>query len=263
MRLTYPSARDGVAAGTVSTTSEDLDLTNNKDSAPFRIGSVDVSVDVRLVSEAPPLNGSRAWVGGSRTLQVDVRNAGPEPASAVTVALTYPTDLVTPGSLDPCRNGLAPCALGTLAANELRSFDVPLTMKKDGAAVIAAKVATPDFDSRPANNADSVSLKVIQPTVRLLPAVARPGMVTMAFGEKMPPGSRVTMAWDPGITVNTGPFKVAADGTMRAHLLIVRHDLLGSRLILANSTKALFSEVEGPMLVANRLAMAPGFLGRG
>ena len=181
----------------------------------------------------------------------------------MTVALDYPTDLVTPVSLEPCRNGLLPCALGTIAPHGLRTFDVPMTMKKAGTAVIAAKVTTSSADSRPANDADSVSLKVIQPTVRLLPAVARPGRVTMAYGEKMPPGTRVRLQWDPGITISTGPFKVGADGTMRAPLPLVRHDLLGNREIVATSTTGAFGEVRGPMLVVERLATAPDFLARG
>jgi hypothetical protein len=85
----------------------------------------------------------------------------------------------------------------------------------------------------------------------------------MAYGEKMPPGTRVRLQWDPGITISTGPFKVAADGTMRAPLLLVRHDLLGNREIVATSTTGAFGEVRGPMLVVERLATAPDFLARG
>jgi hypothetical protein len=254
--LTYPSARDGTASGTATTTSDDINLSNNKASAPFRIASVDVSVTLSL--DAP-----RGWVGGARTLHVVVVNDGPEPASSVNLTLTYPTALVTPTSLVPCRNGLLPCALGTLAPHAPVSFDVPMTMKKGGTAVIAAKVTTTSADSQPANNSDTVSLRVIQPTVRLLPAVARPGRVTMAYGEHMPPGTDVLLHWEPGITINNGPFTVDKDGTMRAPFLLVRHDLLGNREIVAGSATAAFSDVRGPMLVLERTAVAPDFLGRG
>jgi hypothetical protein len=79
----------------------------------------------------------------------------------------------------------------------------------------------------------------------------------------MPPGTKVRLRWVPGITVNGGPFKVDGSGTMRAPLLLVRHDQLGSREIFAKSTTAAFSDVHGPMLVVERLATAPDFLARG
>jgi len=262
--VTYPSARDGLATGAVTSTSDDSDQSNNEDSEPFHITSVDVSVDVRLVSEAPPLNASSGWVGGERRARIDVRNAGPDPADGVALALSLPTDQMTSLSSDPCLSGIGPrCVIGALAKDEVRTFEVPVRMLKPGTALISAEAATTSTDSNPSNDNDAVSVRILQPTIRLLPAVARPGMVPMAFGENMPPGTNVKLRWDMGITTFQGPFRVAADGTMRTPLLIVRHDLLGSRAILATSTRNLFSEINGPMLVANRLSTPPDLRGRG
>ena len=100
--------------------------------------------------------------------------------------------------------------------------------------------------------------------IRLLPAVARPGAVTMAYGENMPPDSVVRLAWVQGVTVHgQTTFRVDSDGTVRAPLLVVRHDLLGNREVEARSVLGQFSPVRGPMLVTERLATAPEFLTRG
>jgi hypothetical protein len=155
--------------------------------------------------------------------------------------------------------------IGTLTAGDDRTFEVPLTMRKEGTGLIKATATTTSDDSVPVNNVDEVAIEVLQPTIRLLPAVARPGTVAMAYGEKMPPGTRVKLEWLPGITVNRGSFKVSADGTMRAPLVLVRHDLLGSREVIATSSSVPteFAPVRGPMLVVPRLATPPDFLTRG
>jgi hypothetical protein len=113
------------------------------------------------------------------------------------------------------------------------------------------------------NNEHTVDLEILQPTVRVLPAVSPPGKVVLAYGENMPPESEISLAWAPGINIHTGPFEVSEEGTMRVPLLIVRHDLLGTRLVTATSTEDLFTPVEGEMLVVPRTLVPPNFNGRG
>ena len=156
-----------------------------------------------------------------------------------------------------------PCTLGTLASGGDRTFVVTLQGTAATVGVVAGAVTTTTLDPLLTNNEDEAALQILQPTIRLLPAVARPGMVVLAYGEDMPPGSEVTLAWNRGITVDRGPYRVAADGTMRASLLVVRRDLLGKRRLVASSDSDEFSPVTGPLLVVLRLLSAPGFLGRG
>jgi hypothetical protein len=61
---------------------------------------------------------------------------------------------------------------------------------------------------------------------------------------------------------------VAADGTVRASLLIVRRDTLGERNLIATSApldggSAAFAPVDARMLVVARHASPPDFLSRG
>ena len=53
------------------------------------------------------------------------------------------------------------------------------------------------------------------------------------------------------------------DGTVRVPLLIVRHDQIGTRLLTATSTTALFTPVDGVMLVVPGTLLPPNFNGRG
>jgi Tol biopolymer transport system component len=261
--LTYALPVDGTATGHVSSTSPDPDAGNNDASATYQVlAAPPADVGVKLA-----LDGPTGWVGGQRLATVTVRNAGPAAADSVTLAMTYP---VAPPprpfeatSPEACLDGGPPCTLGTMPPGTTQTFDVPLLMLHEGTGQITATVATTTTDPDPGNDTADVDLDVLQPTIRLLPEVARPGSVTMAYGEKMPPGSKVDLAWVPGITITRGPYKVHKDGTVRAPMVLIRHDRLGDREIEATSRHALFSPVRGPMLVAERLATAPTFLARG
>ena len=97
----------------------------------------------------------------------------------------------------------------------------------------------------------------------MLPSVAPPGKVVLAYGENLPPGSEISIRWASGISVHPGPFEVSDDGTARVPVLIVRRDLLGDRTVGATSTNELFSPIEVDMLVVPRTLTPPSFTGRG
>jgi hypothetical protein len=133
----------------------------------------------------------------------------------------------------------------------------------EGVATITAKVETSTAEVTTKNNKDSIDLEIRQPTIRVLPSVAPPGQVVLAYGENMPPGSDISLVWAPGINIDIGPFKVSDDGTVRVPMLIVRHDQIGTRLLTATSTTALFTPVSGVMLVVPGTLLPPNFNGRG
>ena len=105
-----------------------------------------------------------------------------------------------------------------------------------GIAAIRAEVATSTAEVSTGNNEHAVELAILQPVIRVLPSVGPPGQVVLAYGENMPPASKVSLAWTPGISVHPGPFEVADDGTVRVPILIVRNDRIGTRLLAATST---------------------------
>jgi hypothetical protein len=93
--------------------------------------------------------------------------------------------------------------------------------------------------------------------------VQAPGFVALAYGEDFPPGAKVKLSWLPGITTYSGPFTVAADGTLRVPMLIVGRDQLGPRKIVAASIDHRFGSVDNTMLVVPRTESPPNFIDRG
>ncbi len=246
----------------------------------------DVAVALEFANpalDALGLDPEVSYVGNTtHVVLVDVTNRSETTtAASVTLALTFPPTTPSPApdpprpvyasdSPQPCLTGVGTCLLGSIAPGDTRTFEIPLLIRKEGDADVGAKVTSTTADPVTTNNTATATLEVLQPTIRLLPAVARPGRVTMAYGEKMPPGSAVMLGWTPGLNIHRGPFDVDTDGTMRQPLLIVRHDLLGDRELELTSgdpeapaVPPLFTAVQGPMLVIERTAQAPDFLARG
>jgi Tol biopolymer transport system component len=261
--LSWPAPVSGDVVGKVDSTTHDPDLGNNTDRAPVFVDDepdADLAVRVRIV----PVG----YVGGERTARVVVVNRGPRPAEDVDLRVRLPR-AGEPVSGDPCLVGGGTCALGTLspgAAPERLAVTLRMTNPDRvdvSRGILRARVSSTTPDPEPADNRDRAPIRVLQPAIRLLPEVARPGMVVLAYGERMPPRSRVRLRWTRGITVSPGPYRVAGDGTLQHPILIVRRDRLAEREIRATSVGGKFGTVEGPLLVVMRLLMAPDFRGRG
>lgn len=260
----------------------------------------DLAVRIELGDE-PGDQPAIGYVGGTLPATVTVTNTGPQPAEAVLLRMRYPRLVEhTPEAPLPCSPvegneaaAVAPppedadgagrelvdppqpdlpeittaadgrCDLGRLGPGQSQVLEVDLPLLADGEAVLRARAATETPESNPANDRVEAPFEVLAPTIRLLPAVARPGMVVLAYGEDMPPGTEVALAWDRGITVDNRAHTVAEDGTLRASLLVVRRDRLGPRTLVATSLTDSFSPLEGDLLVALRLMTGPGLFGRG
>ncbi|MEO9326050.1 hypothetical protein ABFT23_21330 [Nocardioides sp. C4-1] len=268
VRVTHPTPVTGTATGTiVAAEPPDPDLADNVDSALYRVrGRRPVAdVDRADVAVRIELDRSVGYVGGLRTATVTVRNLSPDPADDVRLRATWPTAVAASGPAPPCLTAGNPCLLGGLAPGEVRLFTVGLEMLAGTQApvTLGARVSTTTSETTLVNNADEVRLRIRQPSLRVLPGVAPPGRVVLAYGEDMPPGSDVDLTWLPGITIDPGPFRVAADGTVRVPLLVVRHDLLGVRLLTATSVGGLFTPVDAELLVVPRTLAPPSFNGRG
>jgi streptogramin lyase/Tol biopolymer transport system component len=255
------------AAGThpvtahVTTTSADPNSSNDTATTTVKVGGSDIAVTVEL-------NDPIGYVGGVRTATLTVTNHGPHTADGVTLTATWPEDIVAPsvpappGTTPECLPDGDPCDLGDLASGDDVEYEVSLEALAEGSDTIDVVVATDTMDPQPRNDRGSVNIEILQPTIRLLPAVARPGQVVLAFGEDMPPGSEVGLVWNSGITVDRGPFEVDDEGSMRAMLLIVRRDQIGARDLIAASATEEFSPVKGDLLVLLR-TLSPPLLSRG
>src|SRR5699024_4721858 len=131
-----------------------------------------------------------------------------------------------------------------------------------GSGTVRAAIAASTPDTDPSNDTAAAGLEVLQPELRLLPAVATPGEATLAYGVDFPPGARLDLVWSRGITPWTRPVTVAADGTVRTPMLVLPGDELGQRLLVATASGGPgFGQVAAPpMLVVPRTAAPPTFL---
>jgi hypothetical protein len=235
--------------------------------------TADLSVEVTL--DRP-----ETWLGGQPVVAtVVVRNAtGPGTASGTVVTVAYPPfATVTP---DPaCAPTGTTCVLGALGPAASRTLTATLTFPvpvppdppeleqpadpvTETGQVRASVVATTP-DPVAANDTDAADLALQRPTLRLLPAVAKPGTVVLAYGENFPPGEAVDLVWSQGITVDPGPAVVDDDRTVRFPVLVVRRDRLGERTLDATSPDGLFGLVQGDMLVVPRSSSPPELIARG
>ena len=266
--IRHPAAVLGTATGTVVADNPDPVGSNNTASAPYEVLAADLE-KVADLKVRVQVDAKVGYVGGPRAAKVTVRNIGSDPVEDVELTATW-SDLVLPSVAPPlpsetpnCLPAGNSCNLGTIAGGDKRKFRVVLEPLAEGVATITAKVKTSTTEVTTNNNKDTVDLEIRQPTIRVLPSVGPPGQVVLAYGENMPPGSDITLAWTPGINVNIGPYKVSDDGTVRVPLLLVRHDQIGTRLLTATSTTALFTPVAGVMLVVPGTMLPPNFNGRG
>jgi Tol biopolymer transport system component len=266
----------GNAGATVESTTFDPVLINNQDSAPYKFRRGDLG-DLRVrVSVDEPVG----YVGGLRTVTVGVRNLGPDPVDNVMLDVDLPAGLFPQPSLTLpfCLVVQVPCDLGTLGTvdpGDRERFDVVVRLHSAGERLpIVARVTTTTPDPNLANNRHRALLDVLQPELHILPAVAHPGQVVLAYGEQMPPGTEVEVDWarrtaaglplgDPILVNPSRSYLVDDDGSVRIPLLVLRRDLLGERVLTATSTTAEFMPLEAPMIVVLRQLGPPLFVGRG
>jgi hypothetical protein len=97
-------------------------------------------------------------------------------------------------------------------------------------------------------------------TLVCLPPLGPPGFVTTAVGAGFPPNVPVTLAWRPGIGGTTAVSDAA--GAFRVPVLILHHDVLGPRELVATVAAAAGSTfARGPDSVAAPFLVVPATLG--
>lgn len=233
----------------------------------------DLAVDVQL--DRP-----ETWLGGQPVVATVVvtNTVGTDAAAGAVLTLAYPP-FATVAPDPACPPPGTTCALGTLAPGATRTLTATLTFPvppapdepaleqpetpstQTGQVGASVTAATPDPVT--ANDTDAADLALQRPTLRLLPAVSKPGTVVLAYGENFPPGEAVELVWSQGITVDPGPAQVDGEGTVRFSVLVVRRDRLGARTLDATSPDGRFGLVQGDLLVVARSSSPPELVARG
>ena len=212
------------------------------------------------------VSGQPGYVGGDAVeVTVTVRNTSRLPAAGSFLTLGIPPEL-RPGADFPagCTATTARCDLGTLQVGQRRAITVRLSPRAAVDATVTARLGATVGGRTAARLARSPVL-VLAPAVRVTPTIGPPGFVTEARGRDFPPGARVRLAWQPGVTATPDTVVVAADGTFRVHLLILRKDRLGPRdLTVTRVSGPRFAAVgtTEAFLVVPRSLTPPDFTGR-
>lgn len=299
----------GVAAGTSTVTatadldSPERDVADNDASTVVTVttgpgpgpGPVTISANV---SAEVTLDRDEAWAGGRPvTATFTVRNTSlTTEATGITVVLTYPAFITSVTTVAPGCSSPTSCTVASIPPDG--DVTVPVTLTFAGPEVpapppaaqpappvddgpvpsdtgqVTVRVATTSTDPDAVDDADAAPVTLHHPSVRLLPRVAKPGTVVLAYGQNFPPGEQVRLSWTRGITSTSGPVVVGPDGTLRFPIPVVRRDQLGDRSLEATDVAvesptpaaAAFGPVRGPMLVVPRSTSAapvPELIGRG
>jgi hypothetical protein len=201
-----------------------------------------VTADVAVAVTAAP---SPAYVGGdSIVVRYTVSNAGGGTIGPVRFTATLPGPLLPPlavavtdnsGQAAPaCAAPTGGCDLGTLPVG--RQVVIQVTLKPaatvNGEAV--GKVEMPfESPSKEGNNTARAAVVVLAPTIIVTPDAGKPGYVPTIIGRNFPPGAKVHLRWDRGITAWPEPVTVGADGAFRAPMIILHKDMLGMRNMVA------------------------------
>ncbi len=146
---------------TVSSTSTDPVATNNTAAVSTTVNPV-ADVGVAKADSPDPV-----VLGGNVTYTLMAANAGPSPATGVTITDNLPTAATfvsaTPSQGSCARSeGVLTCNLGTLAASASATVTVVMTPSKAGLLHNTATIAAAEFDPQIVNNTSTADTRVDQ-----------------------------------------------------------------------------------------------------
>ncbi|HWS34213.1 MAG TPA: hypothetical protein VN408_15895 [Actinoplanes sp.] len=191
------------------------------------------------------------WVGHRTTVTYTIRNVGDGTATNVVIRPRLPGGI--PVITRPVVCGVT-CALGDLPPDAVRTLTFVLVPPRP---VDTTARGTVTADTVPARNV-STPLRVLQPRIVAIPAMGPPGFVTIIRGRDFPPGARVRLAWDTGVTVTTNPAVPGDDGRFDAQLQVLPRDELGPREVLGSG--AGFTRVTTDFRVVLPAQQPPGLV---
>lgn len=224
---------------------------------PSPPGPVPPSSEIAVKADVSP---DRTYVTRPARARFTVTNAGPDTARGVVIGATWPApEAGRDRSLQTLTRCTAakPCTIpagGRIEVTQTAVYRTAIT----GDVRATVRGTVPDRST--ANNRDTDRLRVLKPSLTVTPQVARPGQPVLARGKDYPPGERVNLTWNLGITADRSGVRVGRDGTFEVQMLVLRKDTLGPRVLRAGIRN--LPRLQKPVLVVQRNLQPPDFKGR-
>jgi uncharacterized repeat protein (TIGR01451 family) len=201
------------------------------------------------------INPTPAYVGGPVTVTYTVENIGGLPVTGVRITPALPPGI--PVRTRPAGCTATSCPVPDLAPGARRILTFLLVPREATSTTVRGGV-TADGNL---TDTDRAPLRVLQPRIEALPEIGPPGFVTSVRGFDFPPGVRVRLAWNVGLTAAANPAVPGSDGRFAAQLLVVPRDEPGPREILATGSG--FGTVRTDFRVVLPAQQPPGLVRRG
>ncbi|MFE9816063.1 HYR domain-containing protein [Streptomyces sp. NPDC005773] len=224
---------------------------------PSPPGPVPPSSEIAVKADVSP---DRTYVTRPARARFTVTNAGPDTARGVVIGATWPAP---PDGKDRSLQTLTRCTAAkpcTIPAGGRIEVSQTATYRTAITGDVHATVRGTVPDRSTANNRDTDRLRVLKPSLSVTPQVARPGQPVLARGKDYPPGERVNLTWNLGITADRSGVRVDRDGTFEVQMLVLRKDTLGPRVLRAGIRN--LPRLQEPVLVVQRNLQPPDFKGR-
>lgn len=224
---------------------------------PSPPGPVPPLSEIAVKADVSP---DRTYVTRPAGARFTVTNAGPDTARGVVIGATWPApEAGRDRSLQTLTRCTAakPCTIpagGRIEVTQTATYRTAIT----GDVRATVRGTVPDRST--ANNRDTDRLRVLKPSLAVTPQVARPGQPVLARGKDYPPGERVNLTWNLGITADRSGVRVGRDGTFEVQMLVLRKDTLGPRVLRAGIRN--LPRLQKPVLVVQRNLQPPDFKGR-
>jgi uncharacterized repeat protein (TIGR01451 family) len=200
------------------------------------------------------VNPTPTWIGHRTTVTYTIRNVGDGTATNVGIRPQLPAGIPVVSRPGAC--GRATCALGTFPPGTVRTLTFVLVPPKKVTTTVRGSLTANTLTTRTV----TAPLRVLQPRIEAIPAMGPPGFVTIIRGTDFPPGVRVRLSWDVGVTVAANPAVPNRNGRFDAQLQVLFRDELGVRKV--SGTGAGFAQVTTDFQVILPAQQPPGLLWR-
>ncbi|BCJ56034.1 hypothetical protein Asp14428_75090 [Actinoplanes sp. NBRC 14428] len=198
------------------------------------------------------INPTPTWVGRRTTVTYTVRNVGDGGATDVAIRPRLPGGIPVVSRPAACAG--ATCAIGDLPPGAVRTLVFVLVPDERLTGTVRGRLTADDLPSREVTG----RLRVLQPRIEAIPAMGPPGFVTIIRGRDFPPGVRVRLSWDVGVTVAANPAVPGRDGRFDAQLPVLPEDALGPRTVLGTGSG--FARVSADFRVILPAQQPPGLV---
>ncbi|WP_306204694.1 hypothetical protein [Actinoplanes sp. RD1] len=196
------------------------------------------------------VNPTPTWIGHRTTVTYTIRNVGDGTATNVSIRPQLPAGIPVVSRPGVCTT--TTCELGTFAPGTVRTLVFVLVPGKKVTTTVRGTITATALVPRTVQ----APLRVLQPKIEAVPAVGPPGFVTIIRGTDFPPGVRVRLKWDKGVTLAANPAVPNARGRFDAQLQVLFRDELGPRKVIGTGTG--FRQVTTDFLVILPAQQPPG-----